>query len=123
MKSQPLSARRSRELRRNAATCGRRGGSIDNIRERLTGEEESSHLRLQRETMVVQLLDCAGKWASLTLARDLLDQIRQEFDTKRQPRVVRLACDFFGRITYQRHERFQVPMGRGTSQSRTTGEP
>ena len=89
-------------------------GRIDSDLERLTGEEESSRLRVQRETLVEQLRDSAREWARLTLAQNLLDQTRQKFEAERQPRVVQHASDFFSRITGQRYERLYVPMGERT---------
>ena len=89
-------------------------GRIDSDLERLTGEEESSRLRVHRETLVEQLRDCAREWARLTLAQNLLDQTRQKFEAERQPRVVQHASDFFSRITDQRYRRLYVPMGERT---------
>ena len=89
-------------------------GRVDSELERLTGEEESSQLRVRRETLVEQLRDCAGEWSRLTLARDLLERTRQKFEAERQPRVVQHARDFFAHITGQRYNRLYVPMEERT---------
>ena len=86
-------------------------GRIDSELERLTGEEESSRLRVQRETLVEQLRQGAREWARLTIAQNLLDRTRQRFETERQPRVIQHASDFFSRITGGRYRRLYVPMG------------
>lgn len=86
-------------------------GRIDSDLERLTGEEESSRLRVRRETLVEQLRQGAKEWARLTIAQNLLDRTRQRFETERQPRVIRHASDFFSRITGGRYRRLYVPMG------------
>ena len=89
-------------------------GRVESELDGLTGEEESSQMRVRRETLVEQLRDCAREWSRLTLARELLERTRQEFEAERQPRVVQHAQDFFARITGQRYDRLYVPMGERT---------
>ena len=89
-------------------------GRVDSELERLTGEEESSQLRVRRETLVEQLRDCAREWSRLAFARELLERTRQKFEAERQPRVVQHARDFFSHITGQRYNRLYVPMGERT---------
>jgi uncharacterized protein YhaN len=86
-------------------------GGIENELERLTGEEESSRLRVKRETLVAQLQESAREWSKLTFAQELLERTRQKFEVERQPRVVQHAQDFFSRITGQRYTRLFVPIG------------
>ena len=82
--------------------------------EQLTGEEESSRLRAQREALLEQLRDSAREWSRLTLAEALLEKTRQKFERERQPRVVQHAQDFFSHITGQRYARLFVPIGERT---------
>ena len=89
-------------------------GRVDSELERLTGEEESSQLRVRRETLVEQLRDCAREWSRLTLSRELLERTRQKFEAERQPRVVQHARAFFAHITGQRYNRLYVPMEERT---------
>ena len=89
-------------------------GRIDLELEQLTGEEESSRLRTQRETLLEQLRECAREWSKLTLAETLLEKTRQKFEEERQPRVVQHAQEFFSHITGQRYERLFVPIGGRT---------
>ncbi len=86
-------------------------GRIDNELERLTGEEESSLLRSQRETLVEQLRESARKWSILIFTEELLERTRQKFERERQPRVVQHAQEFFSHITNQRYTRLFVPIG------------
>ena len=95
---------------RHSILLGERGG-IENELERLTGEEDSSRLRVQRVTLVEQLRECAREWSKLTFAHELLERTRQKFEVERQPRVVQHAQDFFSRITGQRYTRLFVPIG------------
>ena len=85
-------------------------GGIENELERLTGDEESSRLRVQRETLIEQLRECAREWSKLTFAQKLLEGTRQKFEVERQPRVVQHAQDFFSHITGQRYTRLFVPI-------------
>ena len=86
-------------------------GSLDNELQRLTGEEESSRLRTQRETLVEQLRECAREWSNLTVAEALLEKTRRKFEEERQPQVVQHAQEFFSHITGQQYERLFVPIG------------
>ena len=69
-------------------------GGIENELERLNGDEESSRLRVQRETLIEQLRECAREWSKLTFAQKLLEGTRQKFEVERQPRVVQHALGF-----------------------------
>ena len=89
-------------------------GRIENELELLTGEEETSRLRMQRSTLLEQLRDSAWEWSRLTMAEELLDRTRQKFEIERQPRVVQQAQDFFSHITGQRYARRSVPIGERT---------
>ena len=89
-------------------------GRVENELERLTGEEESSRLRIQRNTLLEQLRDSARVWSRLTMAEELLDRTRQKFETERQPRVVQHAQDSFSHMTGQRYARLFVPIGERT---------
>ena len=89
-------------------------GRVENELERLTGEEESSRLRIQRSTLLEQLRDSVRVWSRLTMAEELLDRTRQKFETERQPRVVQHAQDSFSHMTGQRYARLFVPVGERT---------
>ena len=89
-------------------------GGIDAELARLTGEEESSALRLRRHALVEQLRECAGQWSRLTIAEALLEKTRQKFEQERQPSVIRHAQDFFADVTGQRYRRLYAPIGEQT---------
>ena len=100
-----------RDVEEKRSTLLEERGGIENELERLTGEEESSRLRVQRETLAEQLRECAREWSKLPIAQELLERTRQKFEVERQPRVVQHAQDFFSRITGQRYTRLFVPIG------------
>ena len=89
-------------------------GRVENELERLTGEEESSRLRIQRNTLLEQLRDSVRVWSRLTMAEELLDRTRQKFEIERQPRVVQHAQESFSHMTGQQYTRLFVPIGERT---------
>ena len=105
---------RLREVEETRSGLQEERGRIENELERLTGEEESSRLRMQRSALLEQLRDSAREWSRLTMAEELLDRTRQKFEMERQPRVVQQAQDFFSHITGQRYVRLSVPIGERT---------
>ena len=89
-------------------------GGIDTELAQLTGEEESSALRIRRSTLEEQLREHAREWSRLTIAEALLEKTRQKFEQERQPSVIRHAQDFFSGVTGQRYRRLYAPIGEQT---------
>ena len=100
------------DARRNALREER--GGIDTELAQLTGEEESSALRIRRSTLEEQLREHAREWSRLTIAEALLEKTRQKFEQERQPSVIRHAQDFFSGVTGQRYQRLYAPIGEQT---------
>ena len=89
-------------------------GGIDTELSQLAGEEESSALRIRRNTLEEQLREHAREWSRLTIAEALLGKTRQKFEQERQPSVIRHAQDFFSSVTGQRYQRLYAPIGEQT---------
>ena len=89
-------------------------GGIDNELAQLTSEEESSTLRILRNSLLEQLREHARKWSRLTIAESLLEKTRQKFERERQPSVIRHAQDFFTKVTGERYIRLYAPIGGNT---------
>ncbi len=89
-------------------------GGIDNELAQLMGEEESSRLRIHRNTLLEQLQEHAREWSRLTLAEALLEKTRQKFERERQPSVIQHAQGFFSNVTGQRYNRLYAPIGEQT---------
>ena len=89
-------------------------GGIDNERAQLTGEEESSALRVRRNALLEELQDQARDWSRFTIAEALLENTRQKFERERQPSVIRHAQEFFLRVTGHRYQRLYAPIGQQT---------
>ena len=89
---------------------GRTGSELD----QLTSEEESSALRIRRNTLEEQLREHAREWSRLTIAETLLEKTRQKFEQERQPSVIRHAQEFFSDVTGQRYQRLYAPIGEQT---------
>lgn len=86
-------------------------GRIDAELERLSGEEESSALRIRRNVLEEQLREHAREWSRLTIAEALLEKTRHKFEQERQPSVIRYARDFFESVTGGRYGRVYAPIG------------
>ena len=100
------------DFRRNGLREER--GGIDTELAQLTSEEESSELRIRRNTLEEQLREHAREWSRLTIAEALLDKTRQKFEEERQPSVIRHAQGFFSAVTGQRYQRLFAPIGEQT---------
>ncbi len=102
------------ELDDQCNTLREERGGIDNALAQLTGEEESSALRIRRSTMLEQLHEYAREWSKLIIAESLLERTRRKFEQERQPSVIRYAQEFFSRVTGQRYQRLFAPIGEQT---------
>ena len=87
-------------------------GSIQSDLRNLTGEEESSKLRADRQRLLQEMRGHAREWAVLTIAENLLNEARRKFEKERQPEVVRSAASFFKDITEGRYEKVFSPLGK-----------
>ena len=95
------------------ALLGEQGETTILLRQ-LTGEEESSELRVRRNVLMEELREQAWEWSKLTIAEGLLLRTRQKFEEERQPGVILHAQKFFGAITGQRYSRLYAPIGEQT---------
>ena len=86
-------------------------GGIDIKLRQLLGEEQSSALRVRRESLLEQLRVHAREWSRLTIAEALLEKTRQKFERERQPSVIRHAEGFFSNVTDRRYQRLYAPIG------------
>ena len=89
-------------------------GEIRGELARLSSEEESSGLRVHRNSLLEQLQDHAREWAKLTIAEELLNRTRRKFEQERQPRVIQHAEEFFSNVTGQRYRHLYAPLGEQT---------
>lgn len=88
-----------------------RQGSIQKELENLTGEEESSKLRAERQRQLEEVRGHAREWAVRTIAENLLKEAQGKFEKERQPGVVRHAQSFFEDITGGRYRTVFSPLG------------
>ena len=107
------------EAHRNALREER--GGIDTELASLSGEEESSALRIRRSTLLEQLREHSREWSRLTIAEVLLAKTQRRFEEERQPSVIRHAQAFFSRITGQSYVRLYVPIGEQTITATAAG--
>ncbi|MCY3759445.1 MAG: AAA family ATPase [Acidobacteria bacterium] len=88
-----------------------RQGSIQKELENLTGEEESSKLRADRQRLLEEVRGHAREWAVRTIAENLIKDAQGKFEKERQPGVVRHAQSFFKDITGGRYRTVFSPLG------------
>ncbi|MEO9254496.1 MAG: AAA family ATPase [Tepidiformaceae bacterium] len=86
-------------------------GALANRLELLSNDEATSELLAQRAVLVEQLRECAQRWATLTVARNLLLRAQRKFEEDRQPEVLRRAQEYFRTMTNGRYERLISPLG------------
>ena len=116
-----LSARQTEVNDQCNALREERGGIYNELAQ-LTGEEESSVLRIRRNILLEQLREQAREWSRLTIAESLLEKTRHKFEQERQPSVIRHAQEFFSSVTGQRYTGLFAPIGEKTiSVTDTTG--
>ncbi len=65
----------------------------------LTNTDSLAMLRQQESDLIENINQSANKWASYALARQLLLQAKQRFESERQPQVIRMASEIFAQIT------------------------
>ena len=86
-------------------------GEIKSDLKKLTSEEESSKLRLDRHRLLEEMRGHAREWAVRTIAENLLKEAQGKFEKERQPDVVRHSEDFFRSITDGRYQTVFSPLG------------
>ncbi len=79
---------------------------------RLTSEEESSRLRMERNQLLEQIQGHAREWAVCAIAGNLLKEAQSKFERERQPDVIRHSQGFFGRITQECYQTVFSPLDR-----------
>ena len=82
--------------------------------ENISGEDESSRLRIERSSLLERLNEQAREWSRLRLAEELLRRARDKFQKERQPDVVRHAKSFFTTVTDGRYKDLYAPIGEQT---------
>ena len=102
---------RQTEVNDQCNTLREERGGIYNELAQLTGEEESSVLRIRRNILLEQLREQAREWSRLTIAESLLEKTRHKFEQERQPGVIRHAQEFFSSVTDQRYTGLFAPIG------------
>ncbi len=80
--------------------------------DQLTNDEEASRLRGEHANLVEQLVDTAKRWATLAVARKLLEKAQLKYELEHQPAVLRSAEEFFGTVTGGRYVKLHSPLGR-----------
>ena len=99
--------KRSHDLRDTKA-------ELTNRIEAMRTADTVSRLRADRERVLAEIRPLALQWTRYALAEMLLDRAGKRFEKEQQPRVVRDAAEFFGRMTGGKYERVVAPVGADT---------
>ncbi len=65
----------------------------------LTATDELANLRQQESDLQASIQSTSNTWAAQALARQLILQAKQRYESERQPQVIRMASDIFSKIT------------------------
>ncbi len=65
----------------------------------LTTEDDLARLRQEESDLQESIKNASQNWASFALARQLILQAKQRFESERQPQVIRMASEIFANIT------------------------
>ncbi|MDI9394355.1 MAG: AAA family ATPase [Euryarchaeota archaeon] len=87
-----------------------RRGAIRNQLEQLEHGNEGSLARVMRESLQEDLNEKSREWASLVLARKVLEKAIELYEKERQPAVIVEAQSFFSKITGGRYTRIYSPL-------------
>ena len=80
----------------------------------LHDDEAASEARSQAASLTAEIEASARKWASLVVARALLQHTRERYERERQPAVIKKASEFFSILTEGRYSRLYRPLGEST---------
>lgn len=86
-----------------------RGGILKEI-ENIQQEEESSSLRLEKETRLQLLKNNAEKWTVLTIAMTMMKQAIRKYEQERQPGVIKEAEKYLATMTGGKYTQIVSPM-------------
>ncbi|MDQ1254171.1 MAG: hypothetical protein QG646_3397, partial [Euryarchaeota archaeon] len=85
-------------------------GAIRNKIEQLEHEDEGSLTRLMKKSLLEEIHEKSRDWASLVLARKILEKAIEVYEKERQPAVIVEAQTFFSKITGGRYTRIYSPL-------------
>ena len=77
----------------------------------LHDDEAASEFRSREAVLRAEIEASAGEWASLVVARALLQHTRERYERERQPAVIQRSSEFFTVITDGRYPRLYRPVG------------
>jgi uncharacterized protein YhaN len=76
----------------------------------LASREDLVRLHNELESKKEQLMNGAREWATLALARDMLDQAKRRYEKTRQPQVFQAAGRMFSKITEGNYQGVEKPL-------------
>jgi hypothetical protein len=86
-------------------------GGFDSELATLEAGGETSALLAKREELRARARELADEWATLRVARLLIERARARYERERQPAVVRAAQEYFAAMTLGRYRQIKAPLG------------
>ncbi|KPL09655.1 hypothetical protein AMJ85_06285 [candidate division BRC1 bacterium SM23_51] len=74
----------------------------------MEGEEELFDLRQQEEAALARLAELTHRWNILAVAKKLMEDVQEIYESQRQPQRIRRASELFRRFTRGRFERVRL---------------
>ena len=112
------------EINKDISRSSTERGEIQSDLKKLTSEEDSSRLRVERHRLLEVMRGHAREWVIRTIAENLLKKAQGRFERERQPGVIRHAESFFKDITGGRYQTVFSPLGRSEIQvTDSAGDP
>jgi uncharacterized protein YhaN len=105
---------RSEAIEKQIQSLREQRGELNARVNNLVGDRRLAEKQLEWSAIAERLRRSVRRWQVLALAWRLLDKLRQEYETRRQPETLRMATDYFERITQGRYRRIWTPLGQRT---------
>ncbi len=86
-------------------------GQLNEQIKSLGDDRQGAHSRLALGVLEKQIDDALAQWQVYAVTSGLLEAIRDEYETDRQPETLREASDYLRRLTGGRYRRVWTPLG------------
>lgn len=97
-----------------ADELARRQGELNERIKTLVADRRLPNKQIDLAMTEERLKQAVERWQVLALSWSVLDKLRREYELDRQPETLRLASQFFQRLTKERYCRVWTPLGETT---------
>lgn len=86
-------------------------GYKESERARLASENSLNEALSKRNNLETRIRELRTEWLSYQLALKMLERVKEKYEKEKQPKVIRLASEYFKRITEGAYPQITVPFG------------